>query len=985
MSVNQVEKARSLECFLAMHRARFSGVPQAVIRAKDWVEWQREGFRKESPLIGFDADEWRNNRTWKEVRDIRRQTEAYRTMLAGSEGDEARTKAIKSLKAGFAVAVTWSWSAGVVAVDGQDGVDGGVGYAFDGLDTWPQRKAQSATTLNPLVCYDLDDIPSGEVEAARDAVVEAPGVLASGISLSNRGVWCVLLVDRVPDDGRDDFQRIWWTGAAHLHSHGFKVEHDDSGGVDRAPSSPVSLRFASHDAGLKINRDATPFPIPQPAEMRSHLELMRECGFAVKNAGRAASKKTTASRSTEAERGDITEGASAGAEIDADPGITRRTGKKVEGEPVKAPHPRVGKVKFFRRAARIPLADQDDALTPFEFARMLSTGCFTSTGEFLDRSDFTAWLKAGFLCRLAVIEGVLPDEAAAKEAWRIFSEGASNFSDDDWPDAAWDARIAPYEPTVTMGSLVELYSTSLAGRRRERSAEEVMANGSVGHGAARMPPEAGAPDHDGVYAPDDEGDDPGCKEWGGSEGDGYILSEVDLAGYMRACRWGSEARLIEERGEWAEWVGDRWLLGTDRMIPQISLIGRDYFNRQSKDGVRYRDPTTGGRASTAKGALSELAGMEGMKRPLAQWDEHRCVLALPDGLMTQITPEGAVTRNQRRDDYLLRPLPVAPAPQWEDSLFGRFLREVVPGEGEREFLQAVFGYGLICDGSEDVLLANWPAERSGKSTLMAAIEAAVGRELMTSVPEGALSVNRGAQRHLAELAKLAGKRILRWDETTSGSKLNTDRVKMLSGGDTMSANFMRQNHFEFDARSLLIVSTNSPLELTKPDKALVERMRIIDTWKPIPADRRDTSIRRRLRDDRAEAAFVLRWMIDGAVDYLRRRAETNGRSGLPKETGTMLQAKHEWRENADPVSEFLTRWEAGTEHIRKGEVFNDYRKWHVVSGNQYQCGQKEFYRRVREKFGEGVEKRTAVGRFFMLQQVPGVDALPEPFFGRGRE
>ena len=272
-----------LDRYLAvLSSGRHSGSPAAVIRASDWLEWQRSGVLEVSAqgeqgaLVSFPRDEWKTRRMTGEVGDLRGMTESYRARLASAVG-EPQVKAVKSLKAGLAPAVTWSWSAGV-----SPGVGGSPGtFAFAGLNTWPKRDAQSATHLNPYVCFDLDGIAAADAASVRDEVADVPGVLASGVSLGGGGVWAVLLIDRTPEDGPDDFRDVWWHVAVHLHVSGFRVEHSSRGGVDRAPSSPVSLRFAAWDPGLRINPAAAALPVPVAGETLPFEESMQACGFDV--------------------------------------------------------------------------------------------------------------------------------------------------------------------------------------------------------------------------------------------------------------------------------------------------------------------------------------------------------------------------------------------------------------------------------------------------------------------------------------------------------------------------------------------------------------------------------------------------------------------------------------------------------------------------------------------------------------------------------
>jgi hypothetical protein len=64
--------------------------------------------------------------------------------------------------------------------------------------------------------------------------------------------------------------------------------------------------------------------------------------------------------------------------------------------------------------------------------------------------------------------------------------------------------------------------------------------------------------------------------------------------------------------------------------------------------------------------------------------------------------------------------------------------------------------------------------------------------------------------HPTELARLYRKRMVVASETEEGQKLNVSLVKRLTGGDTVTARFMRQDFFEFRPTHKLLMCDERP-------------------------------------------------------------------------------------------------------------------------------------------------------------------------------
>jgi len=121
-------------------------------------------------------------------------------------------------------------------------------------------------------------------------------------------------------------------------------------------------------------------------------------------------------------------------------------------------------------------------------------------------------------------------------------------------------------------------------------------------------------------------------------------------------------------------------------------------------------------------------------------------------------------------------------------------------------------------------------------------------------------------RHPTEIAKLRGKRLVIAQETPAGRVWDEAKIKALTGGDRMSAHFMRQDDFEFDPVFKLIICGNHKPRLNCVDVAMRARLLIVPFTVQIPVAERDVNLMDKLRP---EWSAILRWAMDGCLEWRR--------------------------------------------------------------------------------------------------------------------
>ena len=118
--------------------------------------------------------------------------------------------------------------------------------------------------------------------------------------------------------------------------------------------------------------------------------------------------------------------------------------------------------------------------------------------------------------------------------------------------------------------------------------------------------------------------------------------------------------------------------------------------------------------------------------------------------------------------------------------------------------------------------------------------------------------------HPTEIAVLAGARLVTASETDEGRSWDEARVKTLTGGDRLSARFMRQDYFEFDPAFKLMLFGNSLPNLRDCGGAMRRRFRVV------PFDKKPKLADLDLADNlKSEWPGILAWSVEGCTLWQR--------------------------------------------------------------------------------------------------------------------
>ncbi len=251
----------------------------------------------------------------------------------------------------------------------------------------------------------------------------------------------------------------------------------------------------------------------------------------------------------------------------------------------------------------------------------------------------------------------------------------------------------------------------------------------------------------------------------------------------------------------------------------------------------------------------------------------------------------------------------------------RFIEDVTAGDAElQRYLARIAGYCLTGVTTEHVMFFLYGTGANGKSVFLNTL-AAVWGDYATHAPIDAFMETRG-ERHPTDLAKLRGARLVIATEVGQGRRWDEAKIKALTGGDTISARFMRQDFFDYKPQFKLMIAGNHKPALRNVDEAMRRRIHLIPFTVTIPPEKRDQMLPDRLW---AERDGILGWAIQGCVEWQK--------IGL-KPPASVLAATDEYFESQDAIKRWIEEECIQSERatVTTEEAFGAWKTWAEKQG-----------------------------------------------------
>lgn len=410
--------------------------------------------------------------------------------------------------------------------------------------------------------------------------------------------------------------------------------------------------------------------------------------------------------------------------------------------------------------------------------------------------------------------------------------------------------------------------------------------------------------------------------------------------------YGDHIRYCPERGRWLHWTGQRWqwcASGGGEVREYAKHIARDLPD-DDPAANRHKQRSLGAIGTTAM--LIQAATDHRIVVDLDHLDSHPYELNTPAGI---INLENGTTVPHDPTRLHTRITSCSPNIEAESPLWQQFLSDTFTEHEELiEYLQKLIGYSIIGTVRDHVLPFCFGPGGTGKGVFLEAIRGVLG-DYATTAPNGFLMA-KAYQGHETEIARLAGARMVICSEVNESDKFDEAKVKQLTGGDTLTAHFMRQDHFTFTPTHHLWLMGNHRPAVTGGGNSFWRRLRIMPFTHIVPEEKRVDDLQGILAQQ--EGAAVLAWVINGAVDYLSH--------GLV-EPDYVRAATAEYATDQDTVSRFVEEccYLAPTNHHAVRAVTSKlrtaYESW-ALSEGETPVTAKRLGMELRSRFGVKVAR-----------------------------
>ena len=290
-----------------------------------------------------------------------------------------------------------------------------------------------------------------------------------------------------------------------------------------------------------------------------------------------------------------------------------------------------------------------------------------------------------------------------------------------------------------------------------------------------------------------------------------------------AERHAHDLRYVAARGRWLHYDGTRWAQDdTLHAFDRARAICRE-------TALECDKPASAVASAATVAAVERLAKADRRLAATAtQWDAN-------DWLLNAGNSDTAATFDLRTGnsrapdplDYITKKTACRCAPLGTSHhLWTSFIDRVTDGHVElQSFLQRYIGY--CCSGltSEHVFVFAYGTGANGKSTFINTIAKIFGD--YATVADMSTFIASSNERHPTDLAKLVGARLVVAQEMQKGRRWDETKIKALTGGDKITARFMRRDFFDFVPTFKLFICGNHKPRLSSVDEAIRGRLLLV--------------------------------------------------------------------------------------------------------------------------------------------------------------
>lgn len=431
---------------------------------------------------------------------------------------------------------------------------------------------------------------------------------------------------------------------------------------------------------------------------------------------------------------------------------------------------------------------------------------------------------------------------------------------------------------------------------------------------------------------------------------------------LLVSRHSDQLRYVPSRAAWLTWAGHRWLwCEDDGEALQAAVETIQSIEPNDEPMRKHKHASLSRRALEATISIARRDARMRVSADELDADPH--ALNTPTGFVDLRT--GTL---QPADLSALHTMstsvgyhPDATCPRW-DAFLGYTFED---DPALADYVQRLAGYSATGEVTHHVLPFLHGSGGNGKSVFLDVIIAILG-SYASSTPQGFLVA--GAREDESATARLKGMRLVVTSEVNQSAKFDEAKVKLLTGGDHLTARHLYARHFTFKPTHTLWLMGNHQPRVDAGGESFWRRLRLLPFTRTVPKDQRVEGLANKLVAE--EGSGILAWIVRGAI-----LAHTDGLA----EPESVLEATSRYAEEEDALARFVTDRciLAGGQNVKTNtkDVRAAYEQWCREEGEKT-ISPQVFGRELRTRFDIKSEKSHG-RRFYQSLTLVGNENEPE--------
>jgi len=411
---------------------------------------------------------------------------------------------------------------------------------------------------------------------------------------------------------------------------------------------------------------------------------------------------------------------------------------------------------------------------------------------------------------------------------------------------------------------------------------------------------------------------------------------------MFVDRYNGIVRYSHEHESWFIWDGNRWVPDALEKVNQLALVlsknlAIDALSTPGRpDERKLKRAIVMGHQNKISAALCLARSDPRIVIKREEIDVDNFLLGTHNGVIDLRTGQ---RRDGQKGDFITKSCgcdfdPSATAPRWI-----AFLNEIFDNQTDLvDYIQRAVGYTLSGDTREQCLFFLHGGGANGKSTFIEILMKLLG-DYATTGSQNILRLNHYGREPLDEIASLEGYRFVAISETGS-SRMDEARIKLLTGGDTVTGKPHYKEAKKFQPGFKLWIFGNSKPGIHDVNLAIWRRIKLIPFTVQFPDGKQDKKLKEKLL---AELKRIQNWALKGNLDW-----QNEGRLIEPQ---CVIEATNEYQQDQDILREFISEnIEPIKEHeLAHKELYAAYKTWHADGSSDRPFSSKKITQMLRDR------------------------------------